>query len=213
MGPVGAAPVTSARVRSNITPMGQMTAEDRNRVVSALERSGSALTRAIGGLTPEQWTFRPGEGTWSVCECADHVFVIERLLFQTVRDLAGYPADPERAARVQGKDERLLAALADRGFKVRNPFPTRPSGEADSPEKLSLSFVELRASALAYARTTADSLRDHVARHPLLKDLDGVQWLLLMSAHADRHIAQIEEVKLHPEYPPSQVKPSPRRDT
>jgi DinB superfamily len=181
--------------------MGQMTVEERNRVVSALERSGDALTRAIGGLTLEQWTFRPSEGTWSICECADHIFVIERLLFQTVRDVAGYPADLERAARLQGKDERLLAALADRGFKARNPFPTRPSGEADSPEQLARSFVALRASVLAYARATADSLRDHVARHPLLKDLDGVQWLLLIAAHTDRHIAQLEEVKLHPGYP------------
>ncbi len=181
--------------------MGEMTAEDRNRVVSALERTGGALPRAIGGLTAEQWTFQPGEGAWSIRECADHIFVIERLLLQTVRDLADYPADPERAARLQGKDERLLAALADRGFKVRNPFPTRPSGEADSPENLTRSFLELRASVLGYARTTADSLRDHVARHPLLKDLDGVQWLLLISAHTDRHIAQIEDVKLHPGYP------------
>ena len=181
--------------------MGEMTAEDRNRVVSALERTGGALPGAIGGLTAEQWTFRPGEGAWSIRECADHIFVIERLLLQTVRDLADYPADPERAARLQGKDERLLAALADRGFKVRNPFPTRFSGEADSPENLTRSFLELRASVLGYARTTADSLRDHVARHPLLKDLDGVQWLLLISAHTDRHIAQIEEVKLPPGYP------------
>ena len=184
-----------------MSPMGQMTAEERNRVVDALERSREALANSIAGLTPGQWEFCPGEGAWSIRECADHIFVIEGLLFQTVRDLAGSPPDPERAARVQGKDERLLAALADRGFKVRNPFPTRPSGEADSPETLTRSFAALRNSVIDYARSTNDSLRDRVARHPMLKDLDGVQWLLLISAHTDRHIAQIEEVKQHPGYP------------
>ena len=186
---------------SKIAPMGQMTAEDRARAVEGLERSRDAFLAAVAGLTPEQWRFQPGEGRWSVAECADHVLVIERLLLDTAKGLAACPADPERAARVQGKDERLLKALADRGFKVRNPFPSDPTGEGASPERLAAAFRQLRSSAIEYAATTSDSLRDHVARHPLLKDLDGVQWLLLISAHCQRHTAQIEEVKTDPHYP------------
>jgi hypothetical protein len=44
-------------------------------------------------------------------------------------------------------------------------------------------------------KTTDDSLRQHAAAHPALKMLDGYQWLLLLSAHTERHTLQIEEAK------------------
>jgi hypothetical protein len=185
--------------------MGSMRTEERDRIVSGLERSRDALVASVSGLTPAQWYFQPGEGVWSIRECADHVLVIERLLFQTVRDLAAGPPDLERSARVRGKDDRMLAALADRGFKARNPFPTRASGEAYSPTSYLAAFDVVRADVLDYARKTQDGLRDRVARHPLLKDLDGVQWLLLIWAHTDRHLAQIREVQAHPDYPRAQT--------
>jgi hypothetical protein len=185
--------------------MGSMTAEERDRVVSGLERTRDALAAVLSGLTPAQWNFQPGEGIWSIRECADHILAIERLLFQTVLDLAAGPPDAERSARVRGKDDRMLAALADRAFKVRNPFPTRPSGAADSPSRYVHAFDAARAEVLEYARTTGDGLRDRVARHPMLKDLDGVQWLLLIWAHTDRHIAQIREIQTFPDYPRAQT--------
>jgi hypothetical protein len=185
--------------------MGSMTAEDRERVVSGPERTRDSLVGAVSGLTQDQWDFQPGQGVWSIRECADHILVIERLLFQTVLELAAGPPDAERSARVRGKDDRMLAALADRAFKVRNPFPTRPSGEADSPATYIPACSALRAGVLDYARTTEDGLRDRVARHPLLKDLDGVQWLLLIWAHTDRHLAQVSEIQLHPDYPRAQT--------
>jgi hypothetical protein len=185
--------------------MGSMTADDRDRVVSGLERSREALVTAVSGLTTAQWNFQPGEGVWSIRECADHILVIERLLFQTVLDLAAGPPDAERSSRVRGKDGRMLAALADRAFKVRNPFPTRSSGEADSPSRYVHAFDAVRAEVLEYARTTEDGLRDRVARHPMLKDLDGVQWLLLIWAHTDRHLAQIREIQAFPDYPRAQT--------
>jgi hypothetical protein len=180
-----------------------MTAEDRERVVSGLERTRESLVETVSGLTQAQWDFQPAEGVWSIRECADHILVIERLLLQTVRDLAAGPPDPERSARVRGKDDRMLAALADRAFKARNPFPARLSGEADSPARYVPAFNTVRAEVLEYARTTQDSLRDRVARHPMLKDLDGVQWLLLIWAHTGRHLAQIREVQAHAAYPGS----------
>ena len=44
-------------------------------------------------------------------------------------------------------------------------------------------------------------LRGHAAPHPAFRMLDGYQWILLLSGHAARHTAQIEEVKRAPGYP------------
>jgi hypothetical protein len=40
-----------------------------------------------------------------------------------------------------------------------------------------------------------------VSPHMIFKDLDGCQWLLMISLHSERHAAQMAEVKAHPGYP------------
>jgi hypothetical protein len=37
--------------------------------------------------------------------------------------------------------------------------------------------------------------------HPMLKTIDAYQVMLLLSAHCERHTAQIDEVKADPHYP------------
>ena len=175
--------------------MGQMPAADRERIVSNLERSRDAFLAAISGLSPEVWAHRSQPDAWSIAECADHVLGVERLLFDTVKALRDCAPDPERVARVQGKEERLITALSDRTFKVKVPFALNPTGTADSPEHLASAFRAMRSEVIAYASETDDPLRERVARHPLLKDMDGVQWLLVISAHTDRHVAQIQEIR------------------
>jgi hypothetical protein len=54
---------------------------------------------------------------------------------------------------------------------------------------------------LDYVRSGQDDLRHHVAQHPAGYTLDGYQWILLLSAHTQRHVAQIEEVKADPSFP------------
>ena len=52
-----------------------------------------------------------------------------------------------------------------------------------------------------YVRTTNDDLRDHFGPHPMLGTMDAYQWILLISAHSERHTKQIEEVKADPNFP------------
>ena len=62
-------------------------------------------------------------------------------------------------------------------------------------------FKESRDANIAYLGTTQDDLRNHFAPHPALGLMDGYQWILLMTGHTERHIAQIQEVKADPKYP------------
>jgi hypothetical protein len=50
-------------------------------------------------------------------------------------------------------------------------------------------------------RDTQDDLRGHFFDHPVLKTLDTYQWILLLSAHSQRHTAQLNEVKANPNFP------------
>jgi hypothetical protein len=51
---------------------------------------------------------------------------------------------------------------------------------------------------LEYARTTSDDLRGHMETS---EGIDAYQWLLGISAHAQRHILQIREIKADPGFP------------
>lgn len=57
-----------------------------------------------------------------------------------------------------------------------------------------------RDKTVAYVKDTADDLYGH-AGPPVFKVLDGYQWILLLSGHAARHTAQIDEVKAVAGYP------------
>lgn len=60
----------------------------------------------------------------------------------------------------------------------------------------------MRGDTIRFAETTNANLRDHGAMHSILKrPLDCVQWLLVISAHTERHTQQIEEVKKSAGYP------------
>ena len=51
-----------------------------------------------------------------------------------------------------------------------------------------------------YLKDTADDLRNHYAQSPF-GTLDGLQVLLFMSGHTERHVAQMEEVMAHADFP------------
>ena len=62
-------------------------------------------------------------------------------------------------------------------------------------------FQQRRDRMVAFVESTQEDLRAHSTPHPLLKTMDAYQWILLISAHSERHTAQIEEVKAQPGYP------------
>jgi hypothetical protein len=62
-------------------------------------------------------------------------------------------------------------------------------------------FEKARAANLELVRTTKQDLRAHFGPHHVFGLLDTYQWLVFRSAHSQRHILQIEEVKARPGYP------------
>ena len=89
---------------------------------------------------------------------------------------------------------RGVARLRDRTSARPAPEHTRPEGRyAASPTQAAADFADARAGVLDFARTTAADLRALIVPHPALGELDGVQWLLFVAYHTDRHAAQLAE--------------------
>jgi hypothetical protein len=60
--------------------------------------------------------------------------------------------------------------------------------------------MKARVATLDFARETNLDLRNHYSPSPF-GATDGVQWLLYISAHNERHLGQIAEIKADTKYP------------
>jgi hypothetical protein len=77
-----------------------------------------------------------------------------------------------------------------------NVFDPRPAPGTDGGRIRGLAldaFLARRADTLDHARATRDPLHHHAAPLGELGPLDAYQWLLLMAAHTDRHLAQMRQ--------------------
>ncbi|MGA2375316.1 MAG: DinB family protein [Candidatus Sulfotelmatobacter sp.] len=183
-------------------PPATLTPQEREFALKNLQTTHDKFLQSIAGLSPKQWTFKPGPDRWSVAEVSEHIAVSESALLGLVqKQLMASPAAPEKREQVKGKDEMILQKIPDRSHKAQAPEFLRPTGRWATEADLTKAFEESRKATMDYVRTTNDDLRDHFFDHPVFGTLDGYQWLLLLSAHSERHTAQIEEVKADPNFP------------
>jgi uncharacterized damage-inducible protein DinB len=179
-----------------------LTPAERESALRSFQATHDKFLQSIAGLSQAQWKFKPGPDRWSVAEVAEHITVSESTLFGLVqKQVMTSAAAPEKREQVKGKDEIVLQKVPDRSRKAQAPEFLRPTGRWASEADLTKAFEESRKATMDYVRTTSDDLRDHFMDHPALGPLDGYQWLLLISAHSERHTAQIEEVKADPNFP------------
>jgi uncharacterized damage-inducible protein DinB len=176
-----------------------LTQADRDRAIAELTASRQQFLDSVAGLSPAQWNFKPDEKTWSVAECAEHITLSEDLIFGSVTKIVQGPVAPDKQSAVT--DDFILKAVVDRSHKFQAPEVLRPTHRFATPQEMVDHFKQSREATIAYISSTQDDLRGHFFDHPVLKTLDGYQWILLLSAHSQRHTAQLNEVKANPNFP------------
>jgi len=179
-----------------------LTAAEREVALNSLQATHDAFLKSIAGLSEKQWRFKPAPDRWSVAEVSEHIAVSESGIFGLVqKTIMGSQLNPEKRSQVAGKDETVLKMVPDRSRKAQAPEFLKPTNRWATREELIKAFEDSRKATMDYIRTTNDDLRDHFGPHPLLGTLDAYQWILLISAHSERHTKQIEEVKADPGFP------------
>lgn len=176
---------------------------DRDQLLKHLARTRKGLEAATKGLTPAQWNFKPAPDRWSIAECYEHIAAAEDLLRDMVENqVLKTPSQPERvdAAKQQAGDATLNKVVTDRSQKFKAPDPLQPTNRYGSYQGSQKHFAESRKRTIAFVKNTKDDLRSHFMQGPP-GDSDGVQWLLLLSGHSERHTLQIQEVKADPNFP------------
>ena len=179
-----------------------ITQAERDFAVRNLQASRKKFLDSIAGLSEAQWKFKPAPDRWSVAECAEHIALSELLIMQLVTEkiLKSEPV-PRQTPASREADEALIGKVRDRDTKATAPEFLKPSGKFPDRGAVVADFNANRDRTIAFVEKTQDDLRGHSIEHPLLKQLDAYQWILLIAAHSERHTAQIEEVKATPGFP------------
>jgi hypothetical protein len=178
----------------------KLTDPERLLAITEMTATHDRLLQSVKGLSAAQLNFKSSPESWSIAECTEHIAISESNIFGMVQGALKSPADPSRRSEVKMSDAQILAMIVDRSNKFKTQKPFEPTGQFGSHEATVKEFVIKRKSNMQYIATTQDDLRNHYTELPF-GVADSYQILLFMSAHTERHVLQIEEVKADPNYP------------
>ena len=177
-----------------------MTSAERESLLKNLAESRERLLRVAQGLSREQLHYRPTPGRWTVSECVEHIATVERRVLGSIQKTLETGPDSSKRSAMEGKDDAMVAGVAGRVVRFQAPEFLVPTGRCPDDQLLK-EFEGARRQTQEFAAGTRADLRRHFYKHPVFGELDLYQWLLLISAHSERHTAQIEEVKADPNFP------------
>ena len=181
-----------------------MEATERELLVEHLAHSRERLVLMVEGLPAEQRSFRPAEDRWSIADCIEHITVVESFVLGRIQQALQSPPEPERRDEARGKDQIVLEKVPARDERVKGPAAVMPQGRWPDFEGLVRQFEATRERSVRFSAVTQADLRSYFFPHPILGPLDCYQWLLFLSAHCERHVRQMEEVKADPRFPAHQ---------
>ncbi len=178
----------------------KLTDAERKMAVAELKETQDHLNSVVDGLSEEQLNFKSSPESWSVAECAEHLAISENAIGQMLQGALQAPADPSKRDSVKMSDEKVLAIITNRDQKVKTQEAFEPTGKFGSHEETLKAFNTKREEHTEYMKNTEDDLRNHYGQLPF-GTIDGLQIVLFMSGHTERHVKQMEEVIEHEDFP------------
>lgn len=176
--------------------------EERKFVVHHLKQTQKELLKSVKGLSEAQLNFKATPEKWSVKECMQHLALAEAGLWMWVDGTLKTPANPDKRTDIKMTDDDVLNGVSNRGNKAQAPENFQPKNArwATMEETVS-AFKTERGKLISYIKNTTDDMRNHVSTATPLGPVDAYQIVLLISAHTNRHMQQINEVKANPAFP------------
>ena len=180
----------------------KLTNAERKKAITEMKNTSKHLVTTIKGLSEAQLNFKSSPDSWSIAECTEHIAISENNIFGMLEGALKTAADASKRADVKMTDEQILAMIVDRSNKVKTMEAFEPTGKFGNQEATLKAFLEKRKANIKFVKTTEEDLRNRYQQLPF-GTIDAYQILLFMSAHTERHILQIEEVKANANFPKS----------
>ena len=187
------------------------TEEDRQYILSELDRTSEELASEIQSLNDIQWHFREGSDRWSISEIVEHLEMQNQLHYREISVTMNSPQYLEFRKITKDRDDHFTQYATDLSPGTARWF-LEPLGRFSTKQEGEHAFFRARNELRTLVeRTNIDFRKQFTFRTPVhsvpfdsikigqVRDLH--QLLLTGVAHTDRHLRQIRNIKLHPEYP------------
>lgn len=186
------------------------TVQDKELLVSGLQRTRADLLNEIKELSAQQWNFKEDASRWSIAEIVEHLFAQNESYRIEMRTALSQPELPQFVEKARGNDAVFIAYVTDT-LKADAGFLS-PIGRFCSQEKAVYAFNRTHDALINMVSTSAKDFRKHFTFRNYVFDghlsnaekynvRDIHQLMLTCIAHMDRHLNQLRKVKQHAAYP------------
>lgn len=179
-----------------------VTKEERKAVAKYLKHTKKLFLDSVKGLSEEQLKWKAAPDKWSVFEVSEHIALAESFLFDMIN--GGVMKSPANAAKQSSVTmEMILQKVPDRTNKFQAPEPIRPDKSPWTTMSDTIAaFKQRRDATLSFIEKGNDDMREHFMMNPAFNaELDAYLWIAFLSAHTERHVKQILEVKANVNFP------------
>ncbi len=177
------------------------TEKDRETILKYLNDTKADFVSQLTGLSDAQLNFRPAPSRWTIAEIAEHIVLSEGLIFDSVTNTAMKSTPPEGKDNFRVRDVGIMLAITNRSQRFQAPEVLKPAARSKTRDELIANFEKARNATIEFMKANKADLRNTFMENPLMGMIDSFQWFLFMNGHADRHLAQLKEVKADPKYP------------
>ena len=167
-----------------------MAPTERSEIIEILEKSREEFHAAASSIPEFLATIRPEAERWSVLECVEHVAMVEEVFLGRIATGASEVPPEDKI-----KEAALAARVVDRSTRREAPETIRPKGRFTTLAQGMERFHGARARSVQFAQDNAANLYALTVAHPVFGQLNGVEALIIIAAHARRHAEQIREVR------------------
>ena len=175
--------------------------KERKFTADLMKDTKNAVVKSVSGLSESQLNFKQAPDRWSVKECIYHLALAEKNLWQMLETSLKSPATPEKRSEVKVTDDLIIKMVEDRTNKVKTSEAFEPvNAPYRNLSEALADFKNMRNDHIKYLKNTTEDLRNHVVQMPF-GYIDCYQLSLMISAHNNRHLQQINEVKSDPGFP------------
>lgn len=148
-----------------------------------------AIWESVNGLTDDQLNQVVEEGTWSIAQVLEHLYLIEQLVVDGIQKKL--KEEEDKIVKL-----RPVHLTVDRSIKVQAPPALVPTNNFQTMEQLKNKLSQSRKSLLLLLDPVNEEvLAKKAMHHPVFGELSLVQWISFVGFHEQRHLSQIEEIK------------------
>lgn len=175
--------------------------KERKFATSLLKDGRTELFKTIEGLSDAQLNFKQAPDSWSIKQYIYHIAASEKNSWNLLTTIMKAAPNPEKRAFITLSDDQLIALAED-------PSSDLFSAELEDTKNVSFqsinkaleSFKQQRTDHIKYLKLSTEDLRDHVVQMPF-GWIDCYQLCLMIAAHSNRHITEIEELRCNKKFP------------